>query len=762
MINLFFSYVLLIISGLLCLTSLVFADQTSTGKFKKTINELMPVDEPIRLRNTVGLYDISLPISDRVEVKSIYLHLEFTNSISLLKERSALSILINKKQIAQFPLNPINPETIADIKIPISLIKSGYNRLTFNANQHYTYKCEDPAAPELWTEIDTVRSYFLMETVPKSLPPKLSMIKTIFDPKNIKSNTFNLLLPQTDEVYARIALLVSQGVGLRLEYVQPFFDVQQPEAIKGNNQWKFHGLNQQRLKGRDNIYIATRKDLESIVNDETLKLITGPFLGVYPLDIDNTNFIILISGITLSDVEKAAIAFGTLSFPFPDTQTMIIQNQALPSLSTQMAKNIMFPNGSYKFSHLGFKTKTIKGSSPEVLYLDIFIPPWLFALEQDVVKFDLHLAYAAGMRKDSTLNVLLNGRFERSIWLKEDAGAIYQHYIVIIPLNSFRKGLNRLAFAANMLPSVTGECQLINSEGLIINIFDDSVITMPNVPTFVELPDLELMVKTGFPYNYKSDGAELAVVVPRNDLNSLSSACSVISKLIQMNGSLMPYMHCSFNPKEVSDKDLLFFSPLNDLVLEVAKDAPIALMSQVTSKVPYPIARKVDLAKESYRSFITQFYEYLKDIFIPKDIIYSNIVTFITQDSGLGDTLLVLQYESPFASNRTLTLFTAKNTDLLTKNVFDALSPTIWNNLKGAACVLNFNLSNANEIISCQETDKRYAIGQKIYSAPFYFSRHPWFWLVAVLILTMIVAFVCHRALLIYKKKKHSRLIEDE
>lgn len=762
MFNLFLNYILLIIVGLLCLTSPVLANQTSIVKIKKTINELMPVDEPIRLRNAVGLYDIFLPISDRVEIKAIYFHLEFSNSIALLKERSTLSILLNNKQIAQFPLNPITPETIADIKLPNSLIKSGYNRLTFNVNQHYTYKCEDPAAPELWTEIDTVKSYFLIEAVPKRLMPKLSMIKTIFNPKNIKTNIFNILLPQTDEIYSRIALLVSQGVGLRLEYVQPLFDIQTPETIERNNQWKFHSLNQHKLKGRDSIYIATRKDLESIVDDEILKLITGPFLGVYPLDVDNTNFIVLISGVTLSDVEKASIAFGTLTFPFPDTQTMIIQNQSLPNLLTPMVKNMLFPNGTYKFSHLGFKTKTIRGSSPEVLYLDVFIPPWLFALEQDMVKLDLHLAYAAGMRKDSTLNILLNDRFERSIWLKEETGGIYQHYIVTIPLNSFRKGPNRLAFAANMLPSITGECQLINFDGLIVNIFDDSVITMPNVPTFVELPDLELMVKTGFPYNYKADGSDIAVVVPSNDLGSLSTACSVTSKLVQLNGMLMPYINCSFNHQAVQDKNLLIFSPLNDLVLEIAKDAPISLMSQVTSKVPYPIARKVDITKESYHNFIVQFYEYLKDVFIPKDIIHSNIVSIITQDSGLGDTLLVLQYESPFSANRTLTLFTAKNTDLLTKNVADALSPSVWNNLKGAACVLNFNLSNENEIISCQETDKRYAIGQKIYSASFYFSRHPWFWLVAVLILTVLVAFACHRVLLFYKKKKHPGLIEDE
>lgn len=733
---------------------------------KIPLNQLMSIDEPLKLRNSVGIYDIFLPISARIEPKAIKLHLEFTNSISLLKERSSLSILINNKSIAQFILNPNNPETIADVIIPQNFLKPGYNRLTFRAQQHYTLKCEDPAAPELWTEIDTVNSYIVIETALKPLPPKLANIKDIFDPKFVRKKPIYIMLGGKDETYKQLSLLAAQGVGLRLGYSQPTFEVVMPSTMEEQNvktqQFIFSNLQQKDLQGSDTIYIATRADLVNFVKKDVLDLITGPFIGLYPLDITKTDYILLISGTTLEEVKKAVTAFTFINFPFPDTQYMIVKEQELPKVELPLSKNIVMPNGRYRFADFNLKTKTIKGNAPEILHLELFIPPWIFALERDVVKLDLHLAYSAGMRKDSTLNVLLNGKFERSIWLNEEAGAIYQHYVVTIPLNSFRPGPNRLSFAANMIPMITGECQIINSDGLILTLFDDSVVSMPNVPTFIELPNLSLLATTGFPYNFKGDGSELAIFIPPNDNKALASACSVLSKLAQLNGYPMYLFSTISTLDKTLDKEILIFSTLNDSISQITKNAPIVLNSKELAKMPYPVGKNIDLKEESYQNLFKIAYNAIRDVFIPQEIVHSDMITFITQNSGLGDTLIIMQFESPFISKRSVTLFIAANSDNLLNGVTKLMEPSIWHRLDKAACVLNMYSIDENDKLACQDTNKRFSIGQKTYSFSFYFSRYPWIWLGIALFLIFVISFLLYHIIRIYKHKKHANLQEHE
>ena len=134
------------------------AEVAKTPSGTLTLASLMPARQQIRLRYTADEFTLYVPVSPRSKVKSALLHLQLTNSISLIKERSQLVVRLNGRVLAQVPLNPAQPETSIDVRLPVALLKPGYNQLTFAVAQHYTLRCEDPSAPELWTEIDTVTS----------------------------------------------------------------------------------------------------------------------------------------------------------------------------------------------------------------------------------------------------------------------------------------------------------------------------------------------------------------------------------------------------------------------------------------------------------------------------------------------------------------------------------------------------------------------------------------------------------------------------
>ena len=107
-----------------------------TWSFAAPLSEFMARDEPLMLRNSESEFSVYVPISERIEVSEARLLLEFTNSISLIEERSQLRVGVNGRVVAQIPLSPRQPAVEAELPIPVRLLEPGFNRLTFSVAQH--------------------------------------------------------------------------------------------------------------------------------------------------------------------------------------------------------------------------------------------------------------------------------------------------------------------------------------------------------------------------------------------------------------------------------------------------------------------------------------------------------------------------------------------------------------------------------------------------------------------------------------------------
>jgi hypothetical protein len=81
------------------------------------------------------------------------IHLSFQHGSNLLPERSSLNVLVNNRILKSIPLGKdnITPNSL-NIAVPPELLKDN-NVLSYQVDQHYTYKCEDPFSEELWTEV---------------------------------------------------------------------------------------------------------------------------------------------------------------------------------------------------------------------------------------------------------------------------------------------------------------------------------------------------------------------------------------------------------------------------------------------------------------------------------------------------------------------------------------------------------------------------------------------------------------------------------
>ncbi|MBI2293501.1 MAG: cellulose biosynthesis cyclic di-GMP-binding regulatory protein BcsB [Betaproteobacteria bacterium] len=735
------------------------------------IAKFMKFSQPIKLRYLNDEFTVFVPIAERLKVNSALLHLQLTNSISLLKERSQLAVRLNGRVMAQITLNPQTPESRVDIRLPGEVLKPGYNRLTFTVAQHYTYKCEDPTAPELWTDIDTVASTLTLNADLLPLAPRLSGMNTLFDAKLWGDPTFTIVTAppaamRDDQL--QWGALTAQAAALRLNYVP--LRIRHETAASSSryaaSTAAFPGLDQERLQYSDSALVGTKAELAQFVSPRILDGVAGSFLGVYPLDADPRRFVLVVSGTTAAEVTQAARALTVLNFPYPDTSSMLVTKIDPPERPNYAGKNIVSEDGIYRFSKFDFKSTTVKGPGGsalvhdehvESLHIEVVMPPDLFAHEDTNVDLELHFAYGAGLRKDSVINIYLNDRFEKAIALTVEAGVVYHKYRISIPLRSFQAGMNDLRFSPRLVPLITGECQIYNTENLILTVFDDSTLRMPKASHYVAMPSLRLLVKTGFPYTIKSGGAGALVHVASNDSKTIASAWMVLAKLAQRHLRALDQALISFGLPQSQDHDLIVVGSIGRVPPNLLKGAPLEYAK--LSRVPYSVAVEEPSGERTTGGPLQWL---LPGISRPlerggADVDPSKPV-IMTQVSDLTNSTLTMQYRSPLSSGRTATVFAAANEDVLWQGVAEMIKPELWEDLQGNLVVW----SKGVEAVSWQKVGADYHVGT--ISAParmeFYFSNYPWFWFIALMALLALLAVLTTRMLNRFRRRNHEKLEE--
>ncbi|MEM8933966.1 MAG: cellulose biosynthesis cyclic di-GMP-binding regulatory protein BcsB, partial [Acidobacteriota bacterium] len=405
----------------------------------------------IELHTSNAQQTVFLPISPRHRVLRATLHVEFTSSIALKDDRSLLRVGLSDRIIAQLPIRHKNPNGVYDIELPTRLFEPGYVPLTFWVAQHYTFRCEDPSAPELFTQIDVDRSTLTLDVEPIALDPTLAELDDLIDSRLWDDYDLTVVTPsQVDDDRLEPAALVTQGAALRLRFKPLTVHhalVESPSEPR--REGRFPGIDATSFGGRDAVLIGTAQELVGLVDDALIRDIDGSFLGIYPQDAAPHRFVLVVSGTDPESLLEAARAFASSSMPLPDTASTRID--AIDELDVQpgTAHHVVHQNRTYRFADLDFRTTTLQGMSAPSIEIDVWVPPDLYALETANVELSLHFAYGAALRRDSTFQVYLNDRFERAIYLRNESGDVFRDYKVQIPLRSFLAyggGVNRLRF----------------------------------------------------------------------------------------------------------------------------------------------------------------------------------------------------------------------------------------------------------------------------------------------------------------------------
>lgn len=720
----------------------------------------MSEDRPLRLANADAELRLSVPVSPRMRIKEMVLHLEATNSTALRRERSRLAIALNGRTLAQLTLHPDRPEITADIRIPPTLLKNGYNELAFRVAQHYTLNCENPAAPELWTEIDSVHSTLTWKGNWRRPPLTLSRLGDVFDARLWKPHSYNILTASAalTEDRARWGALAAQGMALHLRYRAATLhhrEVTIAHPPRADSEKRlFPGIDQAHLAGYDNILIGTRDELSPLLSEMLSQSITAAFLGVFPLDADPEHTMLVISGTNTDEVSRAALAFAMgHGFSYPNAPSMLVFSVNLQTWQPYTALAGIYPNRRYPFSELDFKTTTSQGRT---LLLHFFIPPDLFVRERSNVELDLHFAYGAGLRGDSVLNIMINGFFVQAVRLGEQDGASYRDYRVYIPLKALQPGRNTITFEPRMMPSVAGECESHNRSNLLLTLFEDSTLAMPDAAHYTTLPDLGRFASTLFPYTVAPDGSQLAVHILDQDSASLAAAWMILAKMAQQNGAALYKARVSFSaPTEACH--LIAVGPVDKVPPSLFDAAPARLGPAAV--VPYPTRLASPDNHNDDGIWLERLGLAAMAPLAPHPSRREAPATLIGQRSELGGDLTVMQFESPAHPGMSTVLFSAQDRSTLQRRIAELVRPGSWGAMQGDFFVWRGSVADS----VWQQAGDMWHMGDTGLTRrlEFYVSDNPWIWVATLFGIFIVAAWSIRRILHAYRLRHHSGVAEE-
>lgn len=683
----------------------------------------------MEIRCISGGQNISFPIPERWEVRKANLNLRYMVSNNLIGDISQMVVKLNGDPITQFKLNPQSPVTTIDIPLPKEQLEAGYNDLTFQVAQHYLQNnCEQPCAPDLWTNISLSQSYIQIEYDLKPIPLRLgSAVHAIFDPKQFADVTVNLIADTASPETLTLAGVVASGIARHFDYRKVKFS---------------HSLDIR--EGVDNVLIGSTAFASNVLDRYALKLPKGDggLMKVFHLPtpsggVDKMRALVTISADDPIALKIAAQTFTNMSLPYPGTDELRAYSFNIPDISMYGGRQVLATEKVYPFRDLGMSSYTFQGQtgrhgkrrfSGNGTDLTFRLPPDFLIKQNQYAKLNINFAYGAGLRNDSTMTITVNDAPFRDIHLDKVGGGFIEAYKLDIPTYLFKAGSNTITFRP-FLNTNRQVCDVAITDGLFVTVFDNSTISFPPMPHFVELPKLDLFALNGFPFTKWPDGYQTMVYLPKPDSSAaIDTALNLIGLMGQRNGFPLFGTQVTFTEPSSWEGELLVVGPSSAIPKFLFERAPMQL--EGLGSVPYPVNRSFD----SETSF-----------------------AFSKQVSGLGEgTGLLMQFESPFKKGRSVVVATAQNeTDLRTMG--DALlNSGILARVAGDLNLIKLNVPEYD--INSLSVGSKYATSNTQDVSIFYtvLFFHPFAPYVIMALALMLLGLLIH-AFLRHRRTKHAK-----
>ncbi len=732
---------------LLCISSTAYAKYNSnehgsvvkkvhedgTTTIRVYLNYEDGAEKTKQVNGAIGKLNIELPIPNKWELLDVSGYLSYDTSITMLKNNSSGLILLNTVVVKQFMLLD---NMGAGVTFNIDpLLFEEYNKFTFTALQHYTLKCEDSTSNQLWTKINLNKSYIDFHVKIAKFPEKLSSINAyIFDQKQYLVKPLNyIILDKSMESLKNYALFtaissnhlkyrtVKIGVSQAIDYSTYNIIIGTKEEI--NYFFVRYGLENQLKKITKNINIIKNK---------------------------NNSATIVISAKNEKNIAKVLYAMLGKDFELCEKSSMDIYQTKIPLKAKPYSTKGFIPLGKkIYFKELNYKTRLLKGQYPEPVKLNFKVYPDNHFDKNKNIELNLHYVFPEAVRHDSVSNIFLNGIFAKQIDIKGISkektiniglGELFDwDSMMSMPAYLIENGFNTLKLELSLIPLKEGDCEIFNTENLVASILDDSYFILPKTQKWIEMPYMELIQNSLYPYSIYPDLQDTTLLLANLDNDTVAASMNFLFFLTQKIESFPFYINIAKKLDDVvKETHIVIFGTMEDsLIEELSKNTPIEI-NKHSIGAQYP--------------FIKRFIEHESILEKSRTVKYKYRIE-TNQTKSLGSNLIVQMIRSPFNKEKTILMSVAENSKKLNKGISTLFEENNREKMRGDLLIFNpeslnyktFNIKDKYLLSDMNMLDNlRLNAGQ-----------NPLWYLLYALIGLLLITYFLKKFLSFFKKEKH-------
>ncbi|WP_226954953.1 cellulose biosynthesis cyclic di-GMP-binding regulatory protein BcsB [Mesopusillimonas faecipullorum] len=514
---------------------------------------------PLNLRGVDASNSLPFNIRSDEIVKGARVSLNYAYSPALLSDLSHINVLINDEVAATIPV----PRDTAGVnlqrmvELPSHLITAN-NQLRLQLIGHYTLECEDPLHSSLWANISN-HSTLDLAVDPLLLPNDLALLPVpFFDPRDER----RLTLPF---VFSGVAdNQVLEGAGALASWFG---------ALAGSRGASFPAAKDMAPASGNAIVLVNGAAQARHFYDVAL---TGPTLAVVANPQDPSGKLLLVMGRDGNELKQAALALAGGNQTFSGQAAVITQLAALKPRVPYDAPNWLRTDRPVSFGEITDEKKmNVTGYSPDLIRLNVRVPPDLFGWREDRVP--IHLKYRYTPQPTSvnssllfsvddlfvksmplfSLDNLYHGESVRAQVLPDES--LPSETMIRVPLETLLSRA-QLQFRYMYDYIKQGECRDIIIDNVRGYIDPESTIDLTAYPHYKAMPDLASFAESGWPFTRLADLSETAVVL---DANASTPELTTYLDLMGMMGESTGYPALAVTitqPQQidnVSDKDIL-------------------------------------------------------------------------------------------------------------------------------------------------------------------------------------------------------------
>ncbi|GAB2889377.1 cellulose biosynthesis cyclic di-GMP-binding regulatory protein BcsB [Paraburkholderia jirisanensis] len=470
--------------------------------------------DPLQLRGVDSQNGVPFSVRADEVVTGATLHLIYSYSPSLLSNLSHLKVLVNGEVATTLPLPREQAGMLVARDIPLEpRLITEFNNLNVQLIGHYTQGCEDPASSTLWATVSNASTLDLTFGSLATKPDLGALPLPFFDRRDIRRLELPFVFaakPSNNTLEA--AGIVASWFGAFAGYRGALFPAQ---------------LDNVPLSGNAVVFATNDEHPQGVA----LPTIDGPMLAIVDRVAPARGKLLLVLGRDARELKTAADALALGEAALSGAQQTITHVDVPRAREPYDAPRWLPTDRPVRFGDLTpVKDLSVSGYNPDVIRVNLRMPPDLFTWRSKGIPVDLRYRFTARPAPDrSTLNINVGDTFVQALRIPAQSASLLDlgRYLNRLQPDHTAPAAREIFIPPHLLASQaqlrfhffydmpkTGECQGQVLDNVRGEIDPDSTIDLSSFPHYAALPDLAAFANSGFPFTRMADLSQTAVILP--------------------------------------------------------------------------------------------------------------------------------------------------------------------------------------------------------------------------------------------------------